>query len=93
MITTASPLAKSSPAEIASWWPKFRARNSSFTRRSRARSSLITSRLRSVLPSSTKMNSQSPRCSRQTASRRRCSSGRTSSSSFTGITNETVDMG
>ena len=35
MITTASPLAKSSPAESASWWPKFRARKRSFTRSSR----------------------------------------------------------
>src|SRR5215470_9963502 len=92
MITTASPSAKSRPAVIASWWPKFRARKSSLTRSSRALSSLITSRLRSVLPSSTRMNSHSPSIWAATASSLRCSSGSTSSSLRTGATNEILSM-
>ena len=93
MITTASPEAKSSPAVRAIWCPKFLARQSSLTRSSRPWSSLSTSRLRSVLPSSTKMNSASPRISRATASSRRCSSGSTSSSSRIGMTKEIFSMG
>ena len=60
MAMTTSPVAVSSAAVSAAWWPKLRESRTPTTRGSVAAASTIRSNVRSVLPSSTKTISCGP---------------------------------
>ena len=88
MTTTASPVAKSSPAVIAAWWPKFRLNPRTFTLGSAAAASARSRREPSRLPSSTKTISWSQSIASSTGRIAARSEGIASSSSKTGMTSE-----
>ena len=88
MSTTYSPAAWSSPADIATSIPKLRDSCTRTMPSSRPASSSIRAAEASLEPSST--NTSSWEISPSAERTRRCSSGRTASSSSTGMTTETV---